>query len=76
MIKSIIDYNFELFPISTPILIRNNERFVCLEKFRINSQKSLSDVWLVYKSKKNNATWNMTILSRVNLITKGKSRVT
>ncbi len=63
----VVDYSFNVVPLSTPKLIRNNEYYVCTEKFRINSNKNLSDVWLIYKSEKDNSTWKMTILTRVDL---------
>src|SRR6185312_11268902 len=41
--------------------------FICSNKFRINSNKKLSDVWLIYKCSYCENTWNMTILTRKNL---------
>jgi hypothetical protein len=33
--------------------------------FRVNAQRKSLDVWLIYKCKKCNTTWNLTVLSRV-----------
>ena len=39
--------------------------FVPTDKFRINGQKKLLDVWLIYKCAVCDATWKMEIYSRV-----------
>ena len=33
--------------------------------FRVNAHRKSLDVWLIYKCKKCNTTWNLTVLSRV-----------
>lgn len=67
-----IEYIWEIVPKETPaveiICTRcNNNRFICNNKFRINSNKKLSDVWLIYKCSYCENTWKMTILTRKNL---------
>lgn len=65
-------YIWKIIPIETPsleiICTRcHNNSFICSEKFRINSNKKLSDVWLIYKCLYCENTWKMKILSRKNL---------
>lgn len=67
-----IRYVWKIIPQETPsvetICSRcNNNRFICSDKFRINSNKKLSDVWLIYKCSHCENTWNMNILTRKNL---------
>lgn len=67
-----IEYVWEIIPKETPtveiICTRcNNNRFICSNKFRINSNKKLSDVWLIYKCSHCENTWKMSILTRKNL---------
>ena len=33
--------------------------------FRVNAQKKSLDVWLIYKCRKCNTKWNLTVMSRV-----------
>lgn len=67
-----IEYVWKIIPKETPaveiICARcNNNRFICSDKFRINSNKKLSDVWLIYKCSHCENTWKMSILTRKNL---------
>lgn len=62
-----IDYYLEIIPLSPPKLIKDNKIFVCSEKFIVHSKNSLVDVWLAYQAEEDNSTWNMKILSRVNV---------
>lgn len=66
------EYIWKIIPTETPaveiICTRcNNNRFICSNKFRINSNKKLSDVWLIYKCSYCENTWKMSILTRKNL---------
>jgi hypothetical protein len=38
--------------------------FVCSEKFRVNAQKKIIDVWLIYRCCACDTTWNFPVLSR------------
>lgn len=40
-------------------------RFRTSDKFRVNSQKKLVDVWLIYRCEVCEASWNLPILERV-----------
>lgn len=40
--------------------------FVCSGRFRVNAQKQLLDVWLIYKCPECDDTWNAAIFSRVS----------
>lgn len=67
-----IEYVWNVIPKETPVIEKNcsrcgNNGFVCSEKFRINSNKKMSDVWLIYKCACCESTWNMSILERKNL---------
>lgn len=59
-------------PLNTPSVQRRcakcsaTAEFVSSDKFRINANKRSLDVWLVYKCKKCDNTWNLTIMTRVN----------
>lgn len=39
--------------------------FYCSGNFRVNAQKKMLDVWLIYKCEACEATWNMELFSRV-----------
>ncbi len=63
------EYIWEIRVKSTPTLKRkcnrcNGDRFYCSEKFRMNSQKRNTDVWLIYRCTECDSTYNLTILSR------------
>ena len=38
--------------------------YECSERFRVNAQKKVIDVWLIYKCARCHATWNYPIVSR------------
>lgn len=67
-----IEYTWDIIPKESPIIKKkcnrcDNNQFICSEKFRINSNKKMSDVWLIYKCTHCHSTWNMDILTRANL---------
>lgn len=67
-----VKFIWKIIPKETPFIEINcsrcsNNRFICSNKFRINSNKKLSDVWLIYKCSHCENTWNMNILTRKNL---------
>ena len=40
--------------------------FICSGQFRINAQRKQLDIWLIYKCKNCDATWNAAVYSRVS----------
>ncbi len=65
-------YHWELVPLETPKVEKNcsrcaNAQFECSEKFRINSCKKITDVWLIYKCTNCDYTWKMDIIVRKNV---------
>jgi len=69
---NIITIDWEIIPLDLPTVSKKcstckNNEFECSKKFRVNSNKKLSDVWLIYKCTSCNSTWNMTVISRKNL---------
>jgi hypothetical protein len=71
---------WEVIPKSEPTVIKNCPKcggqafFESSKKFRVNANQSKLDVWLIYQCRKCQSTWNMAILSRVNLKEIGKER--
>ena len=63
---------WEVIPKSEPTVIKNCPKcgghaiFENSGKFRVNANQSKLDVWLIYQCRKCKATWNMTLLTRVN----------
>jgi hypothetical protein len=63
---------WEVIPKSEPTVIKNCPKcgghafFENSNKFRVNANQSKLDVWLIYQCRKCKATWNMTLLTRVN----------
>jgi len=60
---------FTLIPKSTPIIIRKcarceQNRFASSDKFRVNANKKVIDVWLIYKCLSCENTLNVSILTR------------
>jgi hypothetical protein len=60
---------FTLVPITTPIIIRKcakckKNRFASSDKFRVNANKKVIDVWLIFKCLACENTLNINILSR------------
>ncbi|WP_459952439.1 DUF1062 domain-containing protein [Dysgonomonas termitidis] len=43
----------------------SSSQFYCSDKFRINAQKKILDVWLIYRCTECDSTFNLTILSRI-----------
>lgn len=63
------EYIWEIKVKNTPTIKRkcnhcNCNRFYCSDKFRMNSQKRNTDVWLIYRCIECDSTYNLTILSR------------
>jgi len=62
----------EIIPDATPEVKRNcpkcgeKKHYKNSEKFRVNANGSLIDVWLIYQCEKCSSTWNMTIHERIN----------
>lgn len=59
----------KVVPLTTPRIIRKcarckNDKFASSDKFRVNANKKLIDVWLIYKCTFCHSTFNCTILSR------------
>lgn len=61
---------WRVVPLHTPRVIRRCSRcdttrnFACTEKFRVNAQKRLLDVWLIYGCASCGQTWNAGIIER------------
>src|SRR5262245_41232119 len=67
-----LEYVWKIVPKETPVIERNctrcnNNRFICSDKFRVNSNKKMSDVWLFYKCINFDRTCNMNINDLKNL---------
>lgn len=66
------DYVWNLRPTHAPMVSRHCAKcektrpFYCSEKFRINAQQKNVDVWLIYKCKVCDTTWNCSIMRQVN----------
>ena len=64
-------YILEVKVKNTPLLKKKcnrcqNLRFYCSNKFRVNAQKKIIDIWLIYKCTNCDCTYNATILTRTN----------
>lgn len=65
-------YIWEVVPTTTPIYMRRCSKcksmmpYYCSEKFRINAQKKILDVWLIYKCIKCDNTCNIDVLRRIS----------
>ena len=44
---------------------RKKTAFICSGKFRINAQKKLLDIWLIYKCSVCGKTWKASVFSRL-----------
>ena len=44
----------------------SQKEFVSSGQFRVNAQRKYLDVWLIYKCSGCEATWNLTVLSRIH----------
>jgi hypothetical protein len=61
-----------VLPLSTPSIIRKCPRckstlFESSDKFRVNASKKIIDVWLIYKCRECDFSWNLTVLSRTSV---------
>jgi hypothetical protein len=60
---------WRITPLTTPRIHRHcphcgDRRFASTDRFRLNANKQLIDVWLIYRCETCEATWNLTILTR------------
>lgn len=68
--KTVKHITWEVMPDSTPLFkkkcgkCKSSNLYYCSDRFRLNSQKKMIDVWLIYKCVKCDNTCNITILSR------------
>ncbi|MBP1950236.1 DUF1062 domain-containing protein [Virgibacillus litoralis] len=66
-------FTYEIIAQETPYIKRNcskcktNTEFYCSEKFRVNANQKIVDIWLIYNCIHCEGTWNYPILSRVNI---------
>ncbi len=66
-------FTYEIIAQETPYIKRNcskcktNTEFYCSEKFRVNANQKIVDIWLIYNCTHCEGTWNYPILSRVNI---------
>lgn len=64
---------YEVIALETPYVIRNCSKckrtteFYCSEKFRVNANQKIVDIWLIYNCTHCEGTWNYPILSRVHV---------
>jgi len=64
-------YQWITLPDGDPVVLRNcgrcktTTKFIHSDDFRINAQKKILDVWLIYHCEICNNTWNMAIFSRI-----------
>lgn len=63
---------WEIILENKPKVIRNCPKcgektyFLNTQKFRVNANKKLVDIWLIYQCSKCKSTWNMTLYERIN----------
>lgn len=68
--KTVKHITWEIISNSSPLFkkkcgkCKNSSLYYCSNNFRLNSQKKMIDVWLIYKCVKCDNTCNITILSR------------
>ncbi|WP_096272038.1 DUF1062 domain-containing protein [Paucisalibacillus globulus] len=64
---------YEIIAQETPKVIRNcrnckgSTEYYCSDKFRVNANQKLVDIWLIYKCVHCENTWNYPIFSRVHV---------
>ncbi|WP_181347740.1 DUF1062 domain-containing protein [Thalassobacillus sp. CUG 92003] len=64
---------YEIIPQEIPSVFRNCSKckkateFYCSERFRVNSNKKIIDVWIIYNCTHCEGTWNFPVLSRVHV---------
>ena len=57
-----------IIPKNTPVVVRHCSKcnkkmsFYCSEKFRLNSNSQRVDIWLIYKCRKCDTTWKLTLM--------------
>lgn len=62
----------EIIPKTTPEVKRNcpkckeKSNYISTEKFRVNANHKLLDIWLIYQCCKCKSTWNMSVYERTN----------
>lgn len=67
------EYKCEIIAEETPKVVnhchrcKKQRKFYCSEKFRVNAQQKVIDVWLIYNCIHCDSTWNFPILSRVRV---------
>jgi len=58
---------WRVVPANTPLIVRHCSKcnkkmeFYCSEKFRVNANQVRVDIWLIYKCRKCDSTWKLTI---------------
>ena len=68
--RTVKHFIWQIVPDSTPLFKKKCSRcksvnyFYCSDRFRMNSQKRYTDVWLIYRCEKCDNTHYVTILSR------------
>ncbi|MBB4826459.1 hypothetical protein HNO89_003719 [Sporosarcina luteola] len=66
-------YTYEIIAQETPYIKRNCNKcktvreFYCSEKFRVNANQKIVDIWLIYNCIHCEGTWNYPILSRIHI---------
>ena len=64
---------YEVIAKETPNVIRNcknckkSTEYFCSDKFRVNANQKIVDIWLIYKCVHCESTWNYPILSRIHV---------
>src|SRR5690349_14826847 len=64
-----IEY-WRLQPLALPVVwrhcacCRTSQAFLCNERFRVNAQKKVLDVWLLYRCSECAGVWKFPVLSR------------
>ena len=67
------EVTYEIIAQETPNVIRNcrnckrSSEYFCSERFRVNANQKVVDVWLIYKCVHCEGTWNCPILTRVHV---------
>jgi hypothetical protein len=66
-------FSYEIIALEIPNIKRNcskcktNTEFYCSKKFRVNANRKLVDIWLIYNCIHCEGTWNYPVLSRINI---------
>ena len=61
---------WRITPLTTPRVHRHcphcgDRRFASTDRFRLNANKQRIDAWLIYRCETCEATWNLTVLTRI-----------